>query len=57
MLDKILYRQVEKDIDADSIAKELDIDVDEINNVMDRVKRNQHKSKVPESPKKTRMVI
>ena len=57
MLDKILYRQVEKDIDADSIAEELGIDVDEINNVMDRVKRNQHKSKVPESPKKTRMVI
>ena len=57
MLDKILYRQVEKDIDAYSISKELDIDVDEINNVMDRVNRNQHKSKVPESPKKTRMVI
>ena len=40
-----------------SIAEELDIDVDEINDIIDRVQRNQHKSKVPESPKKTLMVI
>ena len=57
LLDKILYRQVEKDIDTQSIAEELDIEVDEVNDIMNRVKRNQHKSKVPESPKKTRMVI
>ena len=57
LLDKILYRQVEKDIDTQSIAEELDIKVDEVNDIMNRVKRNQHKSKVPESPKKTRMVI
>ena len=57
LLDKILYRQVEKDIDTQSITEELDIKVDEVNDIMNRVKRNQHKSKVPESPKKTRMVI
>ena len=57
LLDKILYRHIEKDIAADSIAKELDIDIDEVNNVITRVQRNQHKSQVPESPKKTTMVI
>lgn len=57
LLDKILYRYIEKDIAAESIAEELDIDVDEINDIIDRVQRNQHKSKVPESPKKTIMVI
>ncbi|WP_407432487.1 NAD+ synthase [Methanobrevibacter sp.] len=57
LLDKILYRHIEKDIAADSIAEELDIDVDEINDIIDRVQRNQHKSKVPESPNKTIMVI
>ena len=57
LLDKILYRYIEKDIAAESIAEELYIDVDEINDIIDRVQRNQHKSKVPESPKKTIMVI
>ncbi len=57
LLDKILYRNLEKDIDAKSIADELDIEVDEVNNIINRVNRNKHKSKVPESPKKTLMVI
>ena len=57
LLDKILYRYIEKEIDAASIAEELDIEVDEVNNVIDRVKRNHHKTEVPESPKKTLMVI
>ena len=57
LLDKILYRNLEKDIDAKSIADELDIEVDEVNNIINRVYRNKHKSTVPESPKKTRMVI
>lgn len=57
LLDKILYRYIEKDFDADSIAKELDIEVDEVNDIIDRVKRNHHKTEVPESPKKTLMVI
>ncbi|WP_407381471.1 NAD+ synthase [Methanobrevibacter sp.] len=57
LLDKILYKLTEKDLDADCIASELDIDVDEVNNIINRVNRNQHKSKVPECPKKTLMVI
>jgi len=57
LLDKILYRFIEKDIDANSIADELDIEVDDVNDIINRVNRNKHKSKVPESPKKTLMVI
>lgn len=57
LLDKILYRFIEKEIDAKSIADELDIEVDEVNDIIDRVERNNHKTKVPESPKKTLMVI
>ena len=57
LLDKILYRFIEKEIDADSIAKELDIEVNEVNDIINRVERNQHKTQVPESPKKTLMVI
>lgn len=57
LLDKILYRFIEKDNDANSIADELDIEVDDVNDIINRVNRNKHKSKVPESPKKTLMVI
>ena len=57
LLDKILYRFIEKDIDANSIADELYIEVDDVNDIINRVNRNKHKSKVPESPKKTLMVI
>ena len=57
LLDKILYYFIEKEIDADSIAKELNIEVNEVNDIINRVERNQHKTQVPESPKKTLMVI
>lgn len=57
LLDKILYQFNEKEIDAKSIADELDIEVDEVNDIIGRVERNNHKTKVPESPKKTLMVI
>lgn len=57
LLDKILYRNLEKDIDANSIADELDIEVNDVNDIINRVYRNKHKSTVPESPKKTTMVI
>ncbi len=57
LLDKILYQFIEKEIDADSIAKELNIEVNEVNDIINRVERNQHKTQVPESPKKTLMVI
>ncbi|WP_149731697.1 NAD+ synthase [Methanobrevibacter millerae] len=57
LLDKILYRSIEKEESGETIAGELDISVDEVNDIIARVQRNQHKSQVPESPKKTRMVI
>ena len=57
LLDKILYRSLEKDINANSIADELDIEVNDVNDIINRVNRNKHKTKVPESPKKTTMVI
>ena len=41
----------------DEIAKNLDISIDEIDMIINKVKRNAHKSKVPESPEKTVMVI
>ena len=57
LLDKILYRSLEKDINANSIADELNIEVNDVNDIINRVNRNKHKTKVPESPKKTTMVI
>jgi NAD+ synthase len=57
LLDKILYRSIDKKIDSKSIADELDIPVDEVDDIITRVERNKHKTEVPESPKKTTMVI
>ena len=47
----------EKETSKDEIAKNLDISIDEIDMIINKVKRNAHKSKVPESPEKTVMVI
>ena len=57
LLDKILYLNIEKDLKNDEIAEKLDISINDIDMIINRVKRNEHKNKVPESPKKTRMVI
>ena len=57
LLDKILYQSIDKKIDSKTIANELDISVDEVDDIITRVERNKHKTKVPESPKKTTMVI
>ena len=35
------------------IAEKLDISVDDVNMIINKVIRNKHKSEVPESPKKT----
>lgn len=56
-LDKILYQYNDKETSKDEIAKNLDISIDEIDMIINKVKRNAHKSKVPESPEKTVMVI
>ena len=57
LLDKILYKSIEKNMDSNAIADELDISADEVDDIINRVERNEHKTKVPESPKMTRMVI
>ena len=52
LIDKILYLNLEKALSIDKIDDNLDISVDSVNMIINRVNRNEHKSKVPESPKK-----
>ena len=56
-LDKILYQYVDNQKTTSEISENLEIPIDEINMIINKVKNNAHKSKVPESPKKTIMVI
>ncbi len=53
LLDQILYLNTEKDMTHDKIAEELDISVDDVDMIINKMIRSEHKSKVPESPKKT----
>ena len=53
LLDQILYLYIEKDEENTKIADKLKISVDDVDMIINKVIRNQHKSKVPESPKKT----
>lgn len=53
LLDRILYLYSEKNMDNDKIARELEIQVDDVDMIIAKVIRSEHKSKVPESPKKT----
>lgn len=53
LLDRILYLYNEKNMDNDKIARELEIQVDDVDMIIAKVIRSEHKSKVPESPKKT----
>lgn len=52
LLDNILYLYSEIDMNNTEIAEELDISVDDVNMIIDKVIRSQHKMKVPESPLK-----
>jgi NAD+ synthase len=52
LLDRILYLYTE-DMKNTEIAQKLDISVDDVDMIIDKVVRSKHKSKVPESPKKT----
>ena len=52
LLDQILYLYCE-DVKNTEIADRLDISVDDVNMIINKVNRNKHKSKVPESPEKT----
>ena len=53
LLDQILYLYIEKDEENTKIADKLKISVDDVDMIINKVIRNQHKSKVPESPQKT----
>lgn len=55
LLDQILYLSVEEGEDSKNIAEKVDIQVDEVDMIINKVKRNEHKSKLPECPKMTRL--
>lgn len=52
LLDQILYLFSEKDMENTQIAERLDISVDDVNMIINKIIRSEHKSKVPEIPKK-----
>lgn len=49
-LDRILYLSIDKNKDTDYIAKELEIPVQEVNDILTKVKNNEHKTKIPPTP-------
>ena len=53
LLDQILYLYTEKNEEKTEIANKLEISVDDIDMIIDKMIRSEHKTKVPESPKKT----
>lgn len=53
LLDQILYFHSEKDMENAEIAQKLEIPIDDVDMIITKVIRSAHKSKVPESPKKT----
>lgn len=53
LIDQILYLYTEKDAENVKIAEDLDIPSDDVDMIITKVIRNEHKSKVPESPEKT----
>ena len=53
LLDKILYLYTENDMKESEIAEKLEISVDDVNMIINKIIRSEHKSKVPEYPQKT----
>ena len=53
LLDQILYLYTERDANSAEIADMLNISVDDADMIINKKIRSEHKSKVPESPKKT----
>ena len=53
LLDQILYLYYEKEMKNNEIAEKLDISVDDVDMIINKVIRSKHKSNVPESPLKT----
>ena len=53
LIDQILYQYCEKNKKDKEISEMLEIPVDDVDMIIDKINRNRHKSKVPESPQKT----
>ena len=53
LIDQILYYYTENNEETTQIADKLEISVDDVDMIINKINRNQHKSKVPESPEKT----
>ena len=53
LIDQILYLYTEKYMKNTEIAEKLEISVDDVDMIITKVIRSEHKSKVPESPQKT----
>jgi len=53
LIDQILYLYTEKDMKNTEIAEKLEISADDVDMIITKVIRSEHKSKVPESPQKT----
>ncbi len=53
LIDQILYLYTEKDMKNTEIAEKLEISEDDVDMIITKVIRSEHKSKVPESPQKT----
>ena len=53
LLDRILYLYSEMNLKNEEIAQELEIPIEDVDMIITKVIRSEHKSKVPESPKKT----
>ena len=53
LLDQILYLYSEKDMKNTLIAEKLNVSADDVNMIIEKIKRSEHKSKVPEYPQKT----
>ena len=53
LIDQNLYSYTEKDMKNAEIAQKLNIPIDDVDMIITKVIRSEHKSKVPESPKKT----
>lgn len=50
LLDKILYLFNDKNIREEEISQSLDISVQEVEKIIQKVRNNEHKNKIPETP-------
>ena len=53
LLDQILYLYADKDMENTEIADKLNISVNDVDMIITKIIRSEHKNKVPESPLKT----